>query len=205
MQLADLLRQWPGSPISDPAQIIQLITTGQFKPMYSLTRATQLHIRSENEALMLGPEIQAIPQPPDPMTGMPVPPKNVVSTVAALATENAHDHITGHLEILYSPAAQKNPKVKQAALTHILDHIDVSRNNDPYTAQLLGLPPPQALAPDPNAPQQGQEQQGPGQGAGGGGQTKPNPLSTGDNTDDSNGASLPKPANAPKTAMNQPA
>lgn len=198
MQLAEILRQWPGQPISDPAQIIALITTGQWKPMYQETRASQLHIKTENEELMKGPPIQQVEQPPDPLTGMPTPPKQVVSTVAAVATENARDHIMGHLEVYYSPLAQRNPAVKDACMAHILDHVDVARNNDPYLAQILGLPAPQSAmqpAQDPNQGKPGQDQ-GPGA-------SPSSDASSPDQTDDSFGAQVPKPAKPPAQALNQ--
>jgi hypothetical protein len=156
-------------------------------------------VRRENEALLKGPAITQIPGPVDPMTGMPDAPQSVVQGVRVIATDNAATHLMGHLEVVYSPAANKNPAVLQAALTHILEHLSVARTGDPYLAQLLGNPPPQQ-AMDPNAPPQN------GKGADGSGPDKTDvnqgtkPLE--DNQDDSKGAGLPKPATSPIPAQN---
>jgi hypothetical protein len=142
LQLVDLLKDWPGMPLKDPQQIIELIVSGQLKPLYSTTRAAEMRIRSENEELMKGPTIEQLPGTPDPMTGQPIM-KQVVSTVPVFATDNATSHLFGHLDGLNSPAAMQDPKVRSAFLTHILDHIATARTGDPYLAQLLGNPPPQ--------------------------------------------------------------
>lgn len=198
-QIAEMLRDWPGQPLKDPAQIIELITSGQFKPAYNTNRVMELAVRRENEALLKGPAIAQIPGPPDPLTGLPGAPQSVVQDVRVIATDNAATHLMGHLEVVYSPAAKKNPAVLQAALTHILEHLSVARMGDPYLAQLLGNPPPQQ-AMDPNAPPPN------GKGADGSGPDKTDvnqgtkPLE--DNQDDSKGAGLPKPATSPMPAQN---
>lgn len=153
MQLAETLRDWPGQPLSDPAQIIQLLTTGQFKPAYNMTRISQLRVDYENEVLLTGPPVQTT-EAPDPMTGLPVQ-KQTVPAVPVLASDNARDHLLGVLEVLNSPAARKNPAIHDAALAHFLEHVEVARNNDPYVCSLLGLPMPQAAMMPPQQPDQG--------------------------------------------------
>lgn len=155
IQLIELLKNFPGMPLKDPQQIVEFITSGQFKPMVNTTRTSQLRIRWENERLLDGPEATQVPGPVDPMTGMPTT-KNTIPSVPVLATDNAASHVFGHLEVLNSPAAMNDPKISGAVLTHILEHIDTARNGDPYLAQLLGNPPPQQMVA-PGEPQPGQE------------------------------------------------
>lgn len=200
MQLAEILRDWPGQPLKDPAKIIDLITTGRMKPLYNVQRVTDLRIRWENERLLEGPPVQQVPGDPDPMTGQPTM-KNTVPTVPVLMTENAAEHIIGHLEVIYSPAARKNPAVLQAALVHVVEHINTAREGDPYTAQLLNNPAPEQQAPAPggNPNQPGSPNQG--KGANGSGPTKGTQVATADvMQDDSGSAKLPKPASPPANA-----
>jgi hypothetical protein len=194
LQIAELLRDWPGQPVKDPGTIIDLITTGQIKPMYNLKRVTDIHIRAENEALLEGPQVLQEPGEPDPMTGQPAM-NDYVDGVRVLITENVQEHLFGHLEVVYSPAAQKNPAVKQAALTHIQEHIRIARAGDPYLAQVLGIP----------GPEQSMQQQQPGAGANGSGPTQKQStdaqktLTAPDEKDDSK-SSLPTPAKSPVAA-----
>ena len=151
IQLVDLLKDFPGMPFKDPQQIVELIVSGQFKPMYSTTRTSEMRIRAENEALMKGPALEQVPGPVDLVTGQPSM-KQVVQDVPVFATDNATSHIFGHLDGLNSPAAIQDPKIRTAFLTHILDHISTARDGDAYLANLLGNPPP-AQAPQQPPPQ----------------------------------------------------
>lgn len=195
-QIVDMLRQFPGTPLSDPQQIIELMTTGKMKPMFSLTRAVDLQVRWENEELLKAPPVVQVPPQTDPMSGMQMSePYSRVPTVPANALENAQKHIVNHMEVLYSPEARDNPKVMEAVLAHIQEHVFFAKNADPFVAQLLGNPPPaSAMQPAP-----GQEQPPGGKPAGG----QPTPKQTGDAVkavgdpdakDDSKAPSLPQPA-----------
>lgn len=193
LQIVEMLRDWPDQPLKDPKQIVELIVSGQIKPLYSSTRRQELRIKYENEKLANGPEIQET-QEADPTTGQLVT-KRKVPTVPVFATDNARDHINGHLEELCSPAALENPKIMTAIYAHILDHLDVARNGDPFLAQILQNPTPQ------EAPMQQQA------GANGSG---PTPKQVGDvskeaqqpnqGENDKLGAKLPSPAQAPSQA-----
>lgn len=201
LQIAELLKSWPGMPLRDPAQIVELITSGQFKPMINGTRTAELRARYENEQLLQGPPVQTT-QEQDPTTGMMLT-KSTVPTVKPLATDNAQTHINMHLEVINSPASQQNPAVLQAVLTHILEHIEIARSGDGYLAALLGNPLPEALmmgAQDPTGNGQAQPPGG-----------KPSDKTQGDaqkvmqdpeDQDDSLGAKLPSPANSPVQAQN---
>jgi hypothetical protein len=196
MSLAELLRDWPDSPLKDPQQIIELVTSGQFKPSYSSARASKLRIRAENEALLKGPEV-VMTQDIGP-DGQPTQ-KQTVPEVPVLMTDNAKEHLVGHLEILCSPAA-KDPKVKNAVLAHIMETVNIARNGDPYLAMLLGNPPPQAAAMPA----------GPGGGPPGGTPAKPSQseqnhaqdVAAPPGSEDDRGSlpTIPKPAQAPKNA-----
>lgn len=212
LQIAELLRDWPGQPLKDPAEIIELLVSGQFKPMYSPTRAELMRIKRENEALAAGPEVIDVPSGElDPMTGQPaIDPttgqpktKKTVPTVPVLMTDNATKHIVKHLELLASPDTQNNPAKQQAVLAHILEHVSTARNGDPFLAQLLGIPgPPAPPGEQPNDPNASASGKGPsdkdmmqvGQVT-----EKPGTQSTMAEADDSQGAfgRLPKPADSP--------
>ncbi len=187
MQVVELMLKSPGNLIKDPQQMIQFLEAGQMKPLYQLARVENLHIQRENEELRQGPPVQQ-----DAQGNMVVP------SVRALITENAKQHITNHLEVLYSPEAKKNPAIRDAVMAHIMDHTNVARNGDPYLAALLGIPGPQ----QDSAP--GGEQPG------GGNARKAPPQQTVTDTEEvlADGAPeedqprLPKPAQSPLAAQN---
>jgi hypothetical protein len=195
MQLAELLRQWPGMPIKDPQQIIELVVSGQFKPSYQPTRSAELRIRRENEKLLKAPPIVMAPGKPGP-DGTPAPPKQTVPSVKVLMSDNVTSHMFGHLEVLTSPAAEKDPRIMEATLAHMLEHVDIARNGDPYLAGILGNPPPQqpggAGAPPPPGGKNGSNGSQPSDKTQGQAQKVMGPGA--DNTDDSMGGSLPQPA-----------
>jgi hypothetical protein len=154
MQVAELLRQWPDVDLK-ANQVIELVTSGQIKPLYVGARASELHIRRENELLLKGPPVSQVPDGVDPMTGQPKF-KSVVEGLEALMVENVKDHVQGHLEVLYSPASEQNPAVKAAVQAHIIEHFQIARNADPYAAMVLGIPgPQQAMQADPGAKEGG--------------------------------------------------
>jgi hypothetical protein len=199
MQVAEILRDWPGQPLKDPARIVDLITTGQMKPLYDPQRITDLRIRWENEQLLNGPPTQQVLGAPDPMTGVPSQ-KTICPSLPVLPTENAAAHIVGHLEVLYSPAAQKNPAIAAAAMAHVMEHVEAARMGDPYLAQLLSNPPPYQAQP---SPAQEKQPNSPDQGKGANGSpTQASSQAVADlaKDDSSQGPRLPKPAQPPTSA-----
>jgi hypothetical protein len=191
MQLIDMLKDFPGLPFKDPQQIVEFITSGQFKPMITTTRTSELRIRFENEALFKGPQVQ---QGQDPMTGQPT---QSVPEVPVLATDNAASHIFGHLEVLNSPAAMNDPKISGAVLAHIMQHVQIARGGDPFLAQLLGNPPPQGMMQPPD-----QAQAGPDKPQSDADQKRlaQNATSPQADTEDDSTSKLPKPAEPPQGA-----
>jgi hypothetical protein len=173
MQVVDMLRQFPGNPLSDPQQIIELVTTGKMKPMFNLTRTIDLHVRWENEQLLKGPAVTQMPPQTDPMSGMQVQAGYArVPTVPVVAFESISKHLVAHLEVVYSPEARENPAVMTAALAHLEEHFFYAKNADPFVSQILGNPMPQQLGQPPAA---GEQVPG-GQPAGG----EPTPKQSGD-------------------------
>jgi hypothetical protein len=194
MQLAELLRQWPGMPIKDPQQIIELVVSGQFKPAYQPTRSGELRIRRENEKLLKGPPVQEMPGKPGP-DGQPGPPKRTVPLVKPLATDNVTSHLFGHLEVLTGPAAEKNPAIMEATLAHMLEHVSLARNGDPYLAGILGNPPPQQPGGvGPGGPPPGGQNGSQGSQPSDKTQGQAQKVLGADQTDDSKGGSIPQPA-----------
>lgn len=192
MQLIDMLKDFPGLPFKDPQQIVEFITSGQWKPMINTTRSSELRIRQENEQLFKGPQVK---QDMDPMTGQPT---QSTPEVPVLATDNAASHIFGHLEVLNSPAALNDPAISGAVLAHIMNHVQIARNGDPYLAQLLGNPPPmQTMGAQPPD----QQQAGPGKPQSPADEKRlaKNSTPSVDQEDDSV-TKLPKPAEPPKGA-----
>ena len=203
LQIAEMLRDWPGMPLKDPQQVIELITSGVFKPLTQPTHVQSIRVRRENALLAKAPPVQETPGEPDPMTGMPGMPVKTVPTVPVFATDDHSSHINGHLEVLTSPDTLDNPQKMEAVFTHILDHVKNWREGDPGLAQLLGhMPPPSAGMPpeDPNATSSGKK--GPSDDDMERVQSDaapPDAKPSMDQTDDSRGAfgRVPQPADAP--------
>lgn len=73
----------------------------------------------------------------------------------ALATDNHPKHIQEHAAIFNNPAARKDPNIRKANEDHILEHIRLSRETDPYLMAMAdtglmpqGGPPMPAPPPD---------------------------------------------------------
>jgi hypothetical protein len=126
--------------------------------------------------------------------------KTTVPAVPVLATDTHKTHIIQHLEVVNSPASQRNPKVLQAVLAHILEHVDIARNGDPYLAAIIGNPPPQEAMMQAAAAGGGSQDQAPSQGSMK--QAANVAKVKEDSQDDSLGASLPKPAESPVQQQN---
>lgn len=186
LQIVEMLRDWPGQPLKDPQRIIDLVTTGQLKPLIDPMRVTELHVRWENEELLKGPQVTQVPGEPDPMTGIPAT-NETVPTVPVNAADNVQTHLIAHFEVLYSPAARKNPAIAKAVMVHIQEHLRVVRMADPMLSMVVGNPSPQTGMPgqDPGADGSGPNEQA---------QKGAQNAEKEPGLDDSKGASVPKPA-----------
>jgi len=112
--------------IENPDQYIQVLTTGQFTPLIQSKQAQLMLIRSENEKLMEGQQIQAI------------------------LTDRHQEHILEHQVVLASPESRTDNSVVQATLAHITEHITLL--SDPANATLFGLLGQQPVQQTPSAP-----------------------------------------------------
>jgi len=130
LQIADNLLQ--AGFIQNPEQYLMVLETGNIDYLIEGQTKELYNIRSENEGLAAGE--------------MPV----------ALVTDDHRIHLIEHRGVLASPEVRKDPKIIEAVLTHVQDHINLLKTADPQLLQMLGQEPLQA---DPQAlgqlPQQG--------------------------------------------------
>jgi hypothetical protein len=155
LEIANMLMKVPGA-VQTPAQLIEVIVSGQLKPLYRAPRSALLRIAYENEVLAKGARVVEVPDPSapiDPTTGMPVinpatgmpPTLQETPDIPVLATDNPKDHVNEALSVLASPAALQNKAVKDGVMAHIGWHLRVWREMDPALAMLMGFPPPPQL------------------------------------------------------------
>lgn len=119
--------------ITTPQHYLEVIETGNLEALLEHDTSEILLVRSENEDLADGKE------------------------VTALSIDMHKTHILEHKTVLASPEARADPKITQAVLAHIQQHLDLNRSTDPALLQLLGEQPlpPKAPPPGPSAPPQG--------------------------------------------------
>lgn len=134
--ILDAILQIPGA-VTNPAQVIEVLTTGKLDPA---TKGTQREIEAvarENELL-----------------GKGVP-------VEALVTDRHWMHITEHLSVAATPEARENAAVVEALRVHVLEqHMPMLAEMSPAMLVLQGAPQPliqalmaaQAPPPMPGAP-----------------------------------------------------
>ena len=133
LQVVDAIKNFPGIPIKDPQQIVELIVSGTWKPLFGSNRISSMRIRYENEKLLNGSTII------EDGDGF-----ETVADVPVYATDDDTAHIFGHLEVLNSPLSMQNPSVRSVCMAHIAEHIRSARTKDPYLAKLMGFAPPEA-------------------------------------------------------------
>lgn len=109
-------------------QYITLLTTGRFEPVIEGKQKEQMLIREENEELAAGNKVQAI------------------------VTDKHMLHILEHASVTASVSARKDPRILEATLTHIQEHIEMMQN--PQVAQLMAILHQEPLPA--GAPQAGQ-------------------------------------------------
>jgi len=207
LQLAEFALKIPGA-ITDPAQINEIVVSGQAKPLYDASRKRRMRIKWEDEQLLKSPPIateQPQPQPPLPNGMQPPPamPYQHVPSVPVHWMDDHQRHIDQHYALLASREAAENPELWQAVNVHIEHHMKVWRETDPAKLVAVGLKPfpmPQMMGP-PGAPPQ--RASAPGKPPSDGKPNEPpdavkptdqGPRATGT---DSTGVKLPKPAESP--------
>lgn len=137
VQMAEQMLQM--NLLKTPQQYFQVMNTGRLDAMFEGEMSELMLIKSENEKLMEGQDIQA----------------------SAL---DAHRmHIMEHKAVISDPDLRQDPVLVEKVLGHITQHIDLLRNTDPDLLAMIGeqpLPPPQQpLPPTPTGqsiPIQGQ-------------------------------------------------
>ena len=146
MQLLDTYKSIPGM-ITSPAQITEIIETGQLDSSTEPGRNARLAMDEENEALIRGE----------------VPP--------VVFTDDPIAHMAHHASIFASPEDRKDAALIQRAQAHYNQHIQVWATTPPQILQALGYPPFPGAAMAPPGPG------GPGAGGppGPGGPTSPSP------------------------------
>lgn len=125
ISIADNLLQY--QLLKEPQQYLQLLSTGNLDTVTEDTTSELLLIKSENERLAVGEEVQAV------------------------AMDRHSLHIRQHTAVLSNPELRKNLDLLTRVQDHIQQHLDMLRTVDPALLQLVGeqpIPPPQAMMPE---------------------------------------------------------
>lgn len=140
LQIADNLLQQ--GLIKRPEQYLEVLATGKLEPMVESEQSELLLIKSENEDLKDGQQVQAV------------------------LIEDHVLHVKEHKAILSDPETKRQPDIVQNVLSHIQEHIDLWKTMPPELLALLGMqPPPMPMMPPPQEagapPMPGEEMPGP--------------------------------------------
>lgn len=142
VEMAEQLLQM--NMFTSPQQYFTVINTGQLDVMTEDTQHQLFLVKAENERLMNAEPVMAV------------------------FTDLHKLHINEHSAVLSDPELRMNPELVQAVSAHIQQHIDLLRNTDPETLQMLGQqplqppPPPQGQQAPPPGPQGNPPPPGPG-------------------------------------------
>lgn len=126
VQMAEQMLQM--NLIKDPQMYFQVINTGRIDAMFEGEMSELLLVKSENERLMDGEQVQAS------------------------MLDQHKMHIMEHRAVLADPDLRKDNDLAQKTFAHIQEHINYLRTADP---QLLGLIGETPLAPPPQPDQGG--------------------------------------------------
>lgn len=125
VQMAEQMLQM--NLIKSPQQYFQVMNTGRLDSMFEGELSELMLIKSENERMTEGDDVQAT------------------------ALDAHRLHIMEHKSVLADPDLRKDPVLTEKVFNHILEHIDLLRQTDPDLLALIGeqpLPPiQQPLAP----------------------------------------------------------
>jgi hypothetical protein len=117
--------------VETPAQYLQVISTGKLEPLIEGKQSELMLIRSENESMSEGKVVQAT------------------------IIDNHPLHIMEHKCVMASPESRQNPRVINATLSHIMEHINLWKTGDPALLAMLGQPTPPPLIQG-SIPQEGE-------------------------------------------------
>lgn len=158
MEMAQFQLKVPGA-ITDPAQLNEILISGQATPLFKSPRSKRLRIALENELLADVPAVeQKTDPPPPPIMGPqgvplpgppPEPPYQSTPTVPVMATDLHPLHIAEHTALLGSRRALEDPQYAAAVLAHIDHHLYVWRTTDPARLAAFGIPPYPGAMPTP--------------------------------------------------------
>ena len=122
-QLAESLIQY--GIVKTPEEYFTILNTGRIDPMTDGTQNELFLIRSENEKMAEGEDVQA------------------------LAVDQHVLHIKEHKSVLSDPDLRKDQQLVAKVLSHIQEHIDLLRSTD---ANLLSIIGEQSLGPQGGSP-----------------------------------------------------
>jgi hypothetical protein len=97
----------------NPNEYLQVVESGNLSPLLESETSGLMLVTKENEAMR---------------TGQPV---------VALMTDDHGIHIRGHRTVLDDNMMRQDPAVVQAVLTHIQEHVELSKQQDPTMGQML--------------------------------------------------------------------
>jgi hypothetical protein len=116
-------------------QYFTVLNTGKLENMLEGDQAELLLIRSENERMMDGGQVQA------------------------LATDQHQVHVQEHKALLADPDLRQDPILAELVLNHITEHIELLRNTDPGLLAITRQQPlPPVQQPQEQGPPPGPEQ-----------------------------------------------
>lgn len=213
MQIAELMLKIPGA-VSDPAQMIEILVSGQMKPLYDSPRKRRMRIKLEDEKLLEGPPTkmeQPQPMPPMPiMPGKPPPPPPPVEqpyehvpNVPVHFLDDHGAHINQHYALLASREALENEAIWKAVNVHINHHYKVWKETAPDRLIAAGmrpypmLPPPGAPPGPPGKPMPRVGKGGPPSNDNGGPPKAMKPTDQPMQKQEDMGVKLPEPAKSP--------
>lgn len=129
--------------ISSPQQYFEVLETGRLEAIADPPTKAQLQIDAENAMLLSGAavvdKLDAMGQPVLDEMGMPI---RTVEGLRVVMTDPPDLHMMGHKTVLDSPESRNDPKVVEAVVTHMLEHIKVWRESPPDFLMLMGYPVP---------------------------------------------------------------
>lgn len=127
-QIAENLLQM--GAITSPERYLELLNTGDLKSVTQSVTNELDTIRGENEALIMGEEVQAI------------------------FTDHHAMHIREHRDVLSDYELRKDAQLVQRTMEHIQEHITLLKNTDPNILAIIGEQPIQSpMPPDGNNPE----------------------------------------------------
>lgn len=124
LQIADSLAQ---KGLIDGQEFLQVLRTGSLEPALEREDTEAMLIRSENERLAIGEQVEVVP------------------------TDNDQRHAQAHRCVLDNLEARSKPEVVQAVRAHIEAHFMAATTKDPLLSAFMGHTPP----PPPEPPMPG--------------------------------------------------